>query len=116
VTAAIDAVTVRAEVGSAEAVFNLILSKPVGIFLLGRHDVATLGNGVFLHDAHLTYHATLFEQLARTLRRLHMQHQAVITWAPGAISTSELGTQSLDHSRIIVPNATMEHWKRQPHI
>ena len=45
-----------------------------------------------------------------------MQHQAVISWAPGAISTSKLGSQSLDHSRIIVPTATMAHWERQPHI
>jgi len=99
-----------------EAVFNIELSKPAGVFLLGGLEVATLGNGVFLQDAHPTYHAALFEELARTLRRLHMQHQAVISWAPRAISTSELGTQSLDHSRIIVPTAIMAHWKRQPHI
>ena len=74
----------------AEAVFNIELSKPAGVFLLGGLEVATLGNGVFLQDAHPTYHAALFEELAQTLRRLHMQHQAVISWAPGAISTSEL--------------------------
>jgi hypothetical protein len=99
-----------------EAVFNIELSKPAGVFLLGGLEVATLGNGVFLKDAHPTYHAALFEELTRTLRRLHMQHQAVISWAPGAISTSELGTQSLDHSRIIVPTVIMAHWERQPHI
>ena len=62
-----------------EAVFNIEVSKPAGVFLLGGLEVATLGNGVFLHVAHPTYHAALFEQLARTLRRLHMQHQAVIS-------------------------------------
>jgi len=34
----------------------------------------------------------------------------------GAFSTSESETQSLDHSRILVPTAIMAHWKRQPHI
>ena len=62
--------------------FNLELSKPVGVILLGGVEVATLGNGVLPHDVHPTCHDTLFEKLARTLRRLHMQHQAVISWAP----------------------------------
>ena len=57
-----------------EAIFNIELSKPAGVFLLGGLEVATLGNGVFLQDAHPTYHAALFEELKRTLRRLHMQH------------------------------------------
>ena len=60
-----------------EAVFNIELSKPAGVFLLWGLEVATLGDGVFLKDAHPTYHAALFEELTRTLRRLHMQHQAV---------------------------------------
>jgi len=51
-----------------EAVFNLELNECVGVSLLGGLEVATLGNGVFLHDVHPTYHATLFEQFARTLR------------------------------------------------
>ena len=64
-TAAVDAVSVRAEFGSAEAVFNLALRKPVGVFLLGGLEVATLGNGVFLHDAHPIYHVTIFEPLPK---------------------------------------------------
>jgi len=59
-----------------EAVFNIELSKAAGVFLFGGLEVATLGNGIFVHDAHPTYHAALFEQLARTLHRLHM-HQEI---------------------------------------
>ena len=98
-----------------EAVFNLEVKKPTGVFLLGGLGVTTLGNGVFLHDIHLTYHSAPFEKLARTLLLLQMQNDEVISWAPGTISTSALGAKSVDHSRIIVPFVTMEHWISQPY-
>jgi len=73
-----------------EAVFNIQLDVPTGVFLRGALEVAALGNRVFLRESYPSCHDVLFNDLSRKLAQSQCRCRATESSIGGQVPAALL--------------------------